>query len=99
MFKIGYAHRLMLPFSTSGWGKGGMAVVPRLSETYAMRRYKDPAKVLGLKSPQGVTAYVSKVLNALTKEGFETTRDELKEWYSEGYIIVEWADPPKEKAA
>jgi hypothetical protein len=98
MFKITTAHRMMLPFSTSGWGKD--RTIPRLSETYAMCRYDDPAKVLGLKSPQGVTAYISKVLNALTKESFETTRDELKEWYSEGYIIVEWADPPKkEKAA
>ena len=95
MFKITTAHRMMLPFSTSGWGKH--VAQPRLSETYAMKRYKDPVKVLGLKSPQAVTGYITKVLKALTKEGFETNRDELKEWFEEGYVIVEWSNPPEEK--
>jgi len=95
MFKIGTAQRMMLPYSAHNWRGED---VPRLSESYVMKRTKNPMQLLGLKNHQAVTAYITKVLKALTKEGFETTREEIKNWFEQGYIIVEWANPPKEEA-
>lgn len=89
MFKIGTAQRMMLPYSTSTWPRQ-----PRLTETYFMGRWKDPMKLLGLKSVKERDDYIREVQWGLKAEGFKVSLKELKEWFSEGYLVaVEAANP------
>jgi hypothetical protein len=90
LFKIGTAHRMMLPYVTTQWYPSvKMAVAgPRLTETYWMARYTNPQKTLALKNDKQLKAYFTKIGKALKGEGFKTTKKELAEWFEDGYVII-----------